>query len=62
MATEPSDEQLMGSLAAGEAQLSLSYKLTARMPLSAVAAPTRLYPYYEPDSMASDSPTRFTVK
>jgi hypothetical protein len=43
-------------------KLNLSYKLTARMPLSAVAAPTRLYPYYEPDRMACDSPTRFTVK
>jgi hypothetical protein len=43
-------------------KLKLSYKLTARMPLSAVAAPTRLYPYYEPDRMACDSPTRFTVK
>jgi len=43
-------------------KLKLSYKLTARMPLSAVAAPTRLYPYYEPDRMASDTPTKFTVK
>lgn len=44
------------------ARLDLSYKLIARMPLSAVAAPTRLYPYYDPDSLASDSPARFTVK
>ena len=42
-------------------RLVLSYKLVARMPLRAVAPPTRVYPYYDPDRLASAAPKRFTV-
>ncbi len=48
------------SLPAG-GSLDITYALTARMPLVAVAAPTSVYAYYQPQNVASATAARFEV-
>lgn len=47
---------------APNADLRLRYAITARMPLKAVAAPTSVYAYYQPQQSASAAAMRFEVK
>jgi len=47
-------------LAAG-AGLTLEYKMTAKLPLNAKAAPTTIYPYYQPQQLSAAQPAAFTV-
>jgi hypothetical protein len=44
------------------ASLDITYEIVARMPLRAVAAPTLVYSYYDPDRMAAAAPATFEVK
>jgi alpha-2-macroglobulin-like protein len=42
--------------------MTLEYKMTARLPLKAQAAPTTVYPYYEPHQISAAAPTTFIVQ
>ncbi|MDP6543129.1 MAG: MG2 domain-containing protein [Phycisphaerae bacterium] len=42
--------------------ITLEYRMTARIPLKAQAAPTTVYPYYEPQQLSAAPATTFTVQ
>ncbi|KPJ74785.1 MAG: hypothetical protein AMS14_04805 [Planctomycetes bacterium DG_20] len=42
--------------------LAITYEMTARMPLRAVARPTTVYAYYDPDRRAAARPATFVVR
>jgi len=46
----------------GRASLTLEYRMTAKIPLKAQAAPTTVYPYYEPQQLSAAAATTFTVQ
>jgi hypothetical protein len=46
----------------GRATLSLEYKMTAKIPMKAQAAPTTVYPYYKPQQLAAAASTTFVVR
>ena len=46
---------------APRAALPLTFKMTARMPLKAAAAPTTAYLYFQPDRIAAAKPAMFKV-
>ncbi len=43
-------------------RMTLEYKMTAKLPLKAQAAPTTIYPYYEPHQISAAAPTTFIVQ
>jgi len=42
--------------------ITLEYRMTAKIPLKAQAAPTTVYPYYEPQQLSAAAATTFTVQ
>jgi hypothetical protein len=51
----------INTIAAGD-ELRIKYAMIAKMPLKAVAAPTKVYAYYDPSQQAAVPAVTFTVK